>query len=141
MADQPKAPATPTAQDIVAALFAQVSDLKSRVETAEAAVVAASPKQPLQPHEDKFGPWEEPLMFRALSDCTYPDRNEPTQFAKFRKGRTDSHPGDVFPGMLRSHLFGATHLEELKGEALPAPLAKKIPQTARGVKVTRQNDF
>lgn len=126
----------PTATDIVAALLAKVSDLERRVVTAEAAAVALVPRVAQPAYEDKYAPWEEQIMVRALRDCTYPDPNDPEQYAKFRRGRTEEHAGDVFPLMLRSHLTGADHLEELVGAEKPVLPAKRIPQTAaRGVKV------
>lgn len=83
------------------------------------------------------GPWEEELWVEAINDVTYPDPHDKDNYAKYRTGRREDQPGDVFRIAHREHLN--KHLRLLKNgeqESMPKRSEPKIPQTnARGVRV------
>ncbi len=128
----------PSKAPSLADLMALIVGLNAKIETLEAKVKAAPIAEPVVIGETVYakGAWEEVIWVEPLMDCTYPDVND--TYSRYRKAAKGDIPADLFRLKHREHLN--KYMREIdKGEKLPEPVAKKIPQTsARGRRETAQ---
>lgn len=140
MANQATVPSTPTKVEAstpsMVDLLALIGSLKSEIDKLKESATGEVIHAP-SPTNFAKSPWEEELWVEAINDVTYPDPHDPVNYAKYRFGRKEDQPGDVFRIAHREHLN--KHLRLLKNDEkdnMPKRETPKIPQTAaRGVRV------